>query len=282
MIKKQLFFIIFISLFLTTCEDVIQVDLKKGAPKLIIDAGIVWDTTTTGATQSVVITNSKGYYEFGTPTVSGAIVSVKNTDTDAKFDFIEENPNSGRYICNNFIPVLNNNYELTVVLNGVTYKASEKLIPTPEITRKTVKQTKQQFDDLPITEVNVYFKDNLSEENYYLFAIKPTYNFIYEYRVLDDKISNGNEMKGLYFNDEMNYNDNVNIQFLGISKTYYEYLNILLDVAQSSGNPFDTPASQSTLGNIINTADNRNNPYGFFRLSQVRYDVTDASNIITN
>ena len=268
-------------ILLTSCEDVIQVDLDKAAPRLVIDAGIIWDTTNTGADQTITITQTRGYYENYTPTISNAVVQIRNKETNDVFDFTEKTPNTGQYTCVNFIPVINNTYVLTVTYNNIIYTAEEKLIETPDISKITKSYTKQQFGDGEIfTEVNIYFQDNPDQKNYYLFAAKPTYQFIYEYRAFDDENSNGREMKGVFFNDKMKEGQDADLSLLGISLNYYEYLNILLNVSQSSGNPFGTPPSQSTLGNIVNTSNDKNNPYGFFRLSQLKTAKTDASHLI--
>lgn len=283
-------YILLLSAFILfqSCEEVIEIDLKEGDSQLVIDAGIIWDKTTNGNNQSIVISKSTGYFNPFFPKVSGASVTVTNTDTNELFVFTENAQLQGQYDCSNFVPITGNNYKLDVTIDNILYTAQEKLVATPPIAYKTIRQKAQQFQESVITEVNIYFQDDPNDENYYLIGTKPKKQAVFEYNVFDDENSNGKEMKGIFFSDELGYYkvdgddsiDHLEIQLLAISKEYYEYLNILLDVAQSGGNPFDTVASQSTLGNIVNTSNQLKNPKGFFRLSEIVYEQTQYSDII--
>jgi hypothetical protein len=61
----------------------------------------------------------------------------------------------------------------------------------------------------------------------------------------------------------------VQISHLGVSKTYYNYMSVLVSLAgNSGGRPFQSP--QSTIrGNIINTTNIDNYALGYFSLSEV-------------
>jgi hypothetical protein len=62
--------------------------------------------------------------------------------------------------------------------------------------------------------------------------------------------------------------DFVEITHYGITKEYYNYMNILLSVAGSQGGgPFATP-SATVKGNIKNETNFDNYPLGYFRLSE--------------
>ncbi|MGB1120764.1 MAG: DUF4249 family protein, partial [Saprospiraceae bacterium] len=56
---KNIFFIAFAIMTLTSCEDVIELDLENAAPKLVIDAIV---DATAGTTQ-VTLTMSNGFYD---------------------------------------------------------------------------------------------------------------------------------------------------------------------------------------------------------------------------
>lgn len=274
---------------LSSCEEVIQLDLDDVPAQLVIDAAVVWDTSDNGANQTIVISKTKSYFDINpTPAVSNATVTVRNKNTNALFNFVETTPNSGRYECSNFVPVIDNEYELNVTSDNVLFEATETLIASPTIDSLKIKYTEQQFDDdFPVTDVKFTFKDDVNSENYYLYGVKAANRFIYEYNVISDEFSNGNEMQGVHFEDELPEGTAFDVQFMGISKKYHEYLNVLLPVAQSSGNPFDAAASQRPRGNIVNTSDNSNNPNGFFRLSQLRQinsaaDVDDTGKVKNN
>jgi hypothetical protein len=97
------------------------------------------------------------------------------------------------------------------------------------------------------------YSDNISQTFYY---------------VDKDEFFNGNLFFSVYRNEKVKVNDTVNITHFGISKTYYNYMNIVLDIAgNSGGGPFQSPPV-SVKGNIINQTDAANYALGYFRLSE--------------
>jgi len=118
--------------FLYSCEEVVHVDVPTAAPRLVIDASLKWQKGTTGENQLIKLTTTTGYYDSTIPTVSGAEVWVTNGANDV-FLLTETTPLSGGYHCSNFVPEINQTYQLTVVLNGQTYTATETLNAVPAI-----------------------------------------------------------------------------------------------------------------------------------------------------
>ncbi len=62
----------------------------------------------------------------------GATVQITNS-ANTVFDFFSGSGFTGEYVCTNFVPVINENYTLTVQYNGQTYSATNTLYATPEI-----------------------------------------------------------------------------------------------------------------------------------------------------
>ena len=121
--KATLLIALFISIFFASCEEVVDVDLDTAPPKLVIEAAINWQKGTTGNQQTVKLSTTTGYFENVIPTVSGATIFIKNSKND-QFNFYEVHK-TGRYVCTNFIPVIDENYTLTVISNGKTYTATK-------------------------------------------------------------------------------------------------------------------------------------------------------------
>lgn len=262
--------LVLISFFsLSGCEEVIHVDLENSTPKLVIDAGIVWDKETDGKIQTINITKTSSYYENNYIGVSGAVVSITNSKNNV-FNFIEEIPNSGQYVCKTFVPEVNELYTLKVLNEQSVYTASEKLVATPVIDSITSKKTPAIAGKKDIVEIKTYFKDNGSEKNFYLVGVRQSNKLFYKYRLLSDRITQGNTMLSFYSSDELFTGDIVTIKHLGVSERYSNYLSILLAVSGNGGGggPFQTPAA-TVKGNIINETNNKDNPLGYFRLSQL-------------
>lgn len=270
--KIHLFFCIITVILFSGCEDVIDVDLNTAPPKLVIEATINWYKGTTGKEQKIKLTTTSDYYGNMIPKVSGATVFIKNS-SNLTFNFTE-NPNSGEYFCTNFIPVINETYTLTVISNGQTYTATETMKPVPAIT-KIVQNNLGGFDGKTI-EVKAYFNDPANEENYYLFGYTYQNPLVNNYYVGEDVFFDGNEFFSASQNDELKAGDKIGITHFGISKTYSNYIKVLVSIAGSSnGAPFQSPAA-TVRGNIINTTDFDNYALGYFSLSEAdikSYDV---------
>ncbi len=256
---------ILISFLIHSCEEVIDVPLNTEKPRLVVDAGINWYKGTAGNEQKIKLTTTTGYYNPTIPVVSGATVFVKNS-VNTVFDFIEI-PNSGEYICTTFIPQIDEIYTLTVISGGQTYTATETLKSVTPI------QYLLQKDDGGITgediEVRTFYNDPILDENYYMFRFKYSNRPKIDYYVDEDRFYNGNQFFSATDNDDLSAGDNVEITHYGISRSYYNYMNVLLSVAgNTGGGPFQSPPA-TVRGNVVNQTNFDNYALGFFRLSEV-------------
>ena len=148
-----------------SCEDVIDVDVNNAEPRLVIEASLDWEKGTAGNTQTIKLSMSSPYFSTEEDTsVSGATVTVTNTNSGAIFNFVDEN--DGSYTINNFVPVIGDTYHLDVSYNGENYEATETLMSVSDINSIT-QSIEGGFDD-ELLEVNVYFDDPEDEENHYL------------------------------------------------------------------------------------------------------------------
>ena len=91
----KVFFTLLIFFLITSCEKVIDVDLKTAEPKLVIDASINWQKNTTGNLQKIKLSTTTSYYSNTFPVFSGAEVTVTNSANNV-FKFIE-NAGTGVY-----------------------------------------------------------------------------------------------------------------------------------------------------------------------------------------
>lgn len=268
---KNLIIIIIVitAILFSGCTDVVDVTLNTANPKLVIDASLIWQKGTTGNNQEIKLSTTTDFYTNTIPTVSGATVYVKNS-SNIIFNFIET-PNTGIYKCANFVPIIDETYTLKVFSNGQTYTASETLKSVAPIT--SVTQEIQSGLGTDFLKLKTFFKDPANAENYYLYKYKFSKNLKPEYSIDDDKFFQGNTFFSLVLEEKTKAGEQVEITHYGISKKYYNYLNILLGVAGSSGGgPFQTPPA-TVRGNIKNENNFDNYPLGYFRVSEA--DVTN-------
>ena len=260
-------------IYLTSCEDVIELEVPTETPRLVIEASIDWEKGTSGNGQSIKLSMSTPYFNsFETNPVTGASVKVTYDADGTVFHFADQN--NGWYTTTNFVPALNHTYTLEVVANGETYIAHEMLMPVPGI-QEVDQSVEGGFDD-ELLDVNVYFYDPVSETNFYLIKFKEQGDMYPTLFDLKDEFTNGNLMTAFYekFDDEESDEeafvpgDIVDIALYGISKQYYSYLHLLTEQEEYGGGPFSsTPVA--VKGNCINPAHPSNYAFGYFRLTEV-------------
>ncbi|WP_333695547.1 DUF4249 domain-containing protein [Flavobacterium sp.] len=263
--KKLLYLLAIISLgIFTSCEEVIDVNLKTAEPRLVVEASINWIKDTPGNIQAIRLSTTTGYFDTEIPPVTDAEVRISNSSgTIFTFSEIDQ---PGLYICSNFVPVVGETYTLTIVYQGEIYTSTEKLLATPAVTRV------EQRNDAGVLgediELKFFFNDIPNETNFYFLGIFDPYKVIPEYGVLEDRFFQNNEMFGLYFSDKFKPTDTVTFTMSGVSQQYFNYMNILLAQAgTTSAGPFSTPTS-TVRGNIVNQTNFSNFALGYFRLGE--------------
>ena len=259
-------FLLLITLF-SSCEKVVDIDLNNAEPKLVIDAIIKWQKGTSGENQTIKLSLTNDFYTNDILPASGAVVKVINSG-GTEFDFLETVPNSGEYICTNFVPVIDEIYALAIQYDGQIYTASSKLFATPEIINVT-QETVQGISGEDEIEVKYFYQDNGAEDNYYLLGVVNPNKQIPEFGVVSDEFFQGNVMFGFYGSSETEPGITLGLSVQGISIGYYNYMNKLVTIAGSgSGNPFATPPA-TIRGNIVNETNADDFPLGYFFLSEI-------------
>ncbi len=273
-IKSSILGTILILFAFTSCEDVVDVELDTAPPKLVVDASIAWQKGTDGSYQKVKLTTTTAYFSNEIPTVSDAVVFITNLNSGQIFNFTESETLPGIYECFDFVPVLNDEFEITIVYENETYKASEPLIGVPTI--EFIEQSTIDAFGAELIELKYFFQDNPDEDNFYLSRFDSPSYAVPEYGVDDDRFTQGNLMFGIIIDEKLEAGQETVIGINGISEQYFNYMRILLSIAGSGGgSPFQAPPS-TVRGNIVNQDNFNNFCLGYFRLSEqdvVEYTV---------
>ncbi|MXN92430.1 DUF4249 family protein [Flavobacterium sp. Sd200] len=256
--------LLFILMLFASCEEVVNVDLDTAPPRLVVEASIDWVKGTSGSDQTIKLTKTRGYYDTVIPIVEGATVFVTNS-TGEVFNFTEE-AGTGRYNCTNFRPVVNETYVLTVVSEGQTYTATEKMYAAPDITR-TIQNNEGGILGENI-EIRFFYNDFPGQDNYYLTRFEAPVIPFPEYELADDEFFQGNEMFDWFSDEDLAPGHVVSIRLHGISQRYYEYMNVLLEAAGGGGGPFSA-VPVAARGNLVNQDNTANYALGYFRLCEV-------------
>ena len=269
--KKIYIYTILTVLLFSNCEKVVDIDVPTIEPKLIIDASfeVLFNESPVKANVVVKLKLSTDYFDETIPTVSDAIVFLTNTADNAVINFSDVNLNGNFTPIINFIPKDAIAYELTVIYKNEIYKGNATKVKSTKID-SAIQGDETLFSGKEI-EVKVAFKDNVDNENYYLFNF--TNNL---FLPLEDRFFNGTNYNFSFFyqEEEIEVPTNVTVTMSGITKDYFTYFRILQNQSGTSGGgPFQSVPS-SLLGNVINTSNEANFPLGYFHISE-----TDTINL---
>lgn len=246
-----------------SCEEVVEVELAESAPRLVVEASLLWPKGTDGNQQLIKLTTTAPFFKEETPPAEAAEVSVIS-EAGEIYNFEEIDP--GIYINEQFVPELNQNYELFITYQDEIYSATESLIPVSDL--QFIEQNSNGGFGGEDTELKVYYNDPAGEDNYYFFR------FLFEnltIQIADDEFTDGN-LSFVYFSTEnLVPGENVGLEIQGISENFYEYMFILRSQAGTNGGgPFQTQPT-TVRGNIVNLTNPENFAFGYFRLSETDF-----------
>jgi len=263
--KKLYILPVLMIMLFSNCEKVVDIEVPSIQPKLIIDASfeVFFDKIPVNANTVVKLRLSADYFEETIPTVTNATVFLTDLSNNTIINFSDEDADGNYEPLNPFIPIDNVTYELTIIYDNETYKGTATKVKSTPLS-KVEQGDKTLFSGEEI-ELKISFKDNILEENYYLFNID-FYNFL----TIEDRFFNGTNYNFSYFYEDENieFPQEIDIKISGITKDYFTYFRVLVDQSgQNSGGPFETVPS-SLLGNMINTTNESNFPLGYFHISE--------------
>ncbi|MCK0131480.1 DUF4249 domain-containing protein [Flavobacteriaceae bacterium F08102] len=261
-------------LMLAACQDVIDLTVPTEPARLVIEGSINWEKNTRGNEQTIKLSMSTPYFETNrTSVVTGADVKIIKNDDGTTFNFVDQG--DGLYTTDVFVPEMNQSYTLEVRYEGALYVATETMTAVADI--DAVNQSIENGFDKDELEVNIFFTDPLEEGNSYLFKFYRQGDLLPELAYFNDDYVNGNDISWWYEKQEDAETDKreafapgdiIEIELYGISKSYYDYISILIDQYWNGGGPFGvTPVGLK--GNCINTSNPDKPAYGYFRLSEV-------------
>lgn len=257
---KKLFLMIVFFGILTSCEDVIEVELNDAPPRLVVEANLnVWENGSSSA--EVRLTTTAPFFENNLPFVTDAEVNITD-ENGVVYPFIYSQ--DGIYT-SSLRPQLNIDYTLRIQYKGETYSATETLYTVSPL------EFVEQRDDGGFSgediELKAFFTDPAGERNYYFFEGLSERGDALD--VYNDEFFNGNSIFGYYLVEDLAPGDEVQFNLYGASEAYYNFMFILLQqTSDGGGGPFETQPA-TVRGNIVNETNPDNFPLGYFRVSEV-------------
>ncbi len=257
---------------LSSCTDVIDVPVQEGPTRLVVEASLDWEKGTQGNAQTIKLSESSAFFDTSTQkAVTNASVTVTNDNSGASSVFTHQS--NGEYVTTTFEPIIGQSYTLQINYNGELFSATETMTSVTEIT-DVFQDREDGFED-DVLEVHVVFTDPVEEGNNYLFKFQRRGDLLPELEEADDEFVNGNEIDWWYEieeNEDENIlpfraGDIVDIEMYGVSRAYYDYIDILIDQIGGVGLFEATPVA--VKGNCINRTNPDNYAFGYFRLTEV-------------
>ncbi len=250
------------------CEDVIEVELPANEPRLIVEALLRVDVNEEFIPVEVKVSTTNNFFEEIPITSLESIIIIYEEYEDGAIistgfsSLTELNPGTGIYYpdptfsVEQRIPtsVIDFNFLFNLIIEheGRKYIAQTKYVPSTPITNLSIGPGRSSNNDE--TEMVIGFEDNPEEDNYYVFDVD-----FDEYLVSDDSFYQGQQFEFSYFYDQIfEPGTTLNVSILGADKTFYNYMDQLIEQTDDSQGPFQTPKG-TVRGNVfdITELDNR-------------------------
>jgi len=243
---KNIFFIAFAIMTLTSCEDVIELDLENAAPKLVIDATV----DATARTTQVILTMSNGFYDdINLDFVNDATVNLTLADGSTVNLPMIQDGFYGAFGLN-----ISEGDELTMTIidgTGNEYKATEKVPYAVAIDSLETIETSSagpgggspfggsgggQF-----YQIFTHWQDDVNQENFY--RIRAIVNDTLQTSLItltDDINLNGEAISRPVF-QTFEAGDTVTMQLLSMDEGSYLYFSDLAEIIGQGLNNSTTP-----------------------------------------
>lgn len=241
-------------LFLSSCEDVVQIDTPSEEPRLVVDALIRIDTTLVSNLVRIKLTQSAPFFGTIEPAQVDQITlsNLDNPEGDNQV-LIEEEPGSGIY--SKLFPteeLIRDRWYLQIDWQGELFIAESRFVPTVPI--DNLEQGTDFLGDEEETELIITYTDDPDRDDFYVIDFDLG-NFV----TTRDEFNQGQQFTFSFFYDEEEVapEDELKISILGADERFFDYMRQIVDQADNDGGAFATPAL-TVRGNIVNATQTDN------------------------
>jgi hypothetical protein len=234
-------------LLLSSCEDVIQLDLETTESRTVIEATL----NASSQTATVHISKTNDFYVGTEPErVSGAVITLRSEMGD-HYTFSENSP--GTYIAENVLASTNESFDLSVEVEEMFYEATA-IAPSAadlkEITQSDFPSG--PFGDEGAILLSAIWDDPSGTENFYRIRTYVDHTFQADsYTVLTDDIRGDGEEITTPIQKGFDENTIVTIELLSTDEAYYDYF---FQVASLAGEGANSTTPYNPTGNFSNDA----------------------------
>lgn len=262
--KSRPFLGLFLLISVSSCEEVIEVELPEQEIRLVVNGIVRVDTDQEFLPIEIKVMESSNFFEENTITeLESAVLltGIRDSNEPTQFQLRrravlrEYVPGTGLYepdtIGNDVddrIRTVSVNEETIFLLilehKGRRYAGQTMYAPTVPI--DNIEQGTETLFSEDETEVIVTFTDVPEEKNYYVFDFGFG-NFL----ATDDQFIDGQEFAFSYFYDEkLGPGRELEISILGADQEFFNYIDLLVEQTENDGGIFETPAA-TVRGNMF-------------------------------
>ena len=251
-----------------SCEEPTTIDTDQAPPQVIIE-GLI---TNELKRHTIKVTQTANFYDTGnTPRVNGATVIVRD-NANNQYNFEEEE--SGVYRPNQpFQGEIGRTYDLSVLIEGEEYTASERLLPVTTVDSVTyslnIEETEEVNED--VFSFFLYTVEPQDEKNYYLFKFYRNGTWLNEEGediTVTDDTAVGEEIDGIEAPYLYLRGDTARVEMYSLTRDAFIFWNDVATLIFSDGGVF-APLPANPRSNISGGA------LGVFQVSAV-----DAGEIV--
>ena len=231
-----------IGISFSSCEKVVELDLKDSEPKLVIEASV----SDQNIQQIVRISKTIPFTQSNSfNSVSGATVML-TTPTGQKIPFNEVE--KGIYQSQKFAGIPGNKYVLDVTVAGKVYTATS-IMPLPV-----------KLDSLSFKQISFFGKDNIFPIAYYIDPRAVANQYMYLLKVngkapeqilAEDRFTDGNKVTETLFTDkvELKEGDVLEVEMRGIDRNVFRYFFAIAQILGEGGPPVSPANPNSNFNN---------------------------------
>lgn len=243
---KNIYFILLsVILLATSCEEVIDLDLKNATPVVVIEANL----NDSFGPQSVKISQTKPFTEDNTVIpITNATVILKDLTDNRTYNYTNT-AGSGNYVSEDLKGKPGNNYQMLVTINNKVYEAQcampqKVALDSLSVTELSFFGTKQKY-------VQVNYNDPQNFVNQYNYVLSVNGKIRNGYYVDSDRFNNGKKVTNTIFNadPELEKGDQVKLEFQCIDMTIYRYYFAISQISGNGGPPTAPSNPDSNFNN---------------------------------
>ena len=260
-INKYFLFALSLIIALTSCEEVIKVDLNTSNPAFVIEAMIYEDSVTL-----VRLTKTTSYFSAEEPEyINDASIKISDKISSEELIYI----GNGYYSGVNIIGTEEINYEIEILYGGILYKGTSYMPVRTDIISVSYSKNNEQTIFNPKGEtmfvIKCEFIDDPEADNYYMIryildgkVLAGSYYLLTEESAVNGSLEISNitsaDNDTIRFEEWMFYEGGTGeIQVFSIDKSVYDYFVQLNDILFWKRR-FNPPTQYNPVSNINNGA----------------------------